>query len=201
VKKSGSLIGMSLVFIAGVLTGIGISAWKLDLGATGAHQAQKGQENSPKEEIKARISEIERTLASNPNNSQALIQLGSDYFDIGQYDKSIETYDKALKIDPKNAEITTDMAVAYRRLGKTDESVKMFRKALEIDPNQTLAMFNLGIVLRDDKKDLPAALKVWKTFLEKAPDSPHAVMIRPWVKQLEEKLGSKDNNPTESKSQ
>ncbi|MGA8830038.1 MAG: tetratricopeptide repeat protein, partial [Desulfomonilaceae bacterium] len=176
-KKTSSLLGMSLVFIAGVLTGIGISAWKLDLGATGVHQAQKGQENNPKEEIKGRISEMEHIMKSDPNNLQVLIQLGGDYFDTGQYDKSIQTYDKALKIDPKNAEITTDMAVAYRRLGKTDESVKLFRKAIEMDPNQTLAMFNLGIVLRDDKKDLPGALKVWKTFLDKAPDSPHAVMI------------------------
>jgi hypothetical protein len=69
-----------------------------------------------------------------------------------------------------------------------------------MDPNQTLAMFNLGIVLRDDKKDLPGALKVWKTFLDKAPDSPHAVMIRPWVKQLEEKLGSKEPDPNENKT-
>ncbi len=199
-KKTGSLIGMSLVFIAGVLTGIGISAWKLDLRATDVHQVQKGQENNPKEEIKARISEIEHILESSPNNLQALIQLGGDYFDMGQYDKSIQIYDKALKIDPKNAEITTDMAVAYRRLGKTDESVKLFRKAIEMDPNQTLAMFNLGIVLRDDKKDLPGALKVWKMFLDKASDSPHAVMIRPWVKQLEEKLGEKDNNRTENQT-
>jgi cytochrome c-type biogenesis protein CcmH/NrfG len=200
VKKTSSLIGMSLVFIAGVLTGIGISAWKLDLGATGVHQAQKSQENNPKEEIKSRISEMEHIMKSDPNNLQVLIQLGGDYFDTGQYDKSIQAYDKALKIDPKNAEITTDMAVAYRRLGKTDESVKLFRKAIEMDPNQTLAMFNLGIVLRDDKKDLPGALKVWKTFLDKAPDSPHAVMIRPWVKQLEEKLGAKEPDPNENKT-
>ena len=65
-KKSGSLIGMSLVFIAGVLTGIGISAWKLDLGATGAHQAQKGQENSPKEEIKARYLRNRAYIVSRP---------------------------------------------------------------------------------------------------------------------------------------
>ncbi len=129
-----------------------------------------------------------------------MIQLGNDYFDLGQYDKSIEAYNKAIKIDPQNAEVTTDMAVAYRRLGKTDESVKLFRKALEIDPNQSLAMFNLGIVLRDDMKDPQGALKVWKEFLQKAPDSPHAVMIRPWVKQLEEKLGSTDKNSTENKS-
>jgi len=198
VKKSGSLIGMLLIFIAGVLTGIGISAWKLDFGSAGVHETKKVKESDPKEEIKDRISGIERMLTANPNNVQALIQLGNDYFDIGQYDKSIETYEKALKIDPKNAEITTDMAVAYRRLGKTEESVRLFRKALEIDPNQTLAMFNLGIVLRDDMKDLPGALNVWKTFLEKAPDSPHAVMIKPWVKQLEEQLATKDN-PSENK--
>ncbi len=199
-KNKGSLIGFFLVFIAGLLTGIGISAWKLGPGEPNAGGMKQAPEAAAKEDVKSRITAVERMLSSNPNNVQALIQLGNDYFDLGQYDKSIEAYNKAIKIDPQNAEVTTDMAVAYRRLGKTDESVKLFRKALEIDPNQSLAMFNLGIVLRDDMKDPQGALKVWKEFLQKAPDSPHAVMIRPWVKQLEEKLGSTDKNSTEDKS-
>jgi hypothetical protein len=33
-------------------------------------------------------------------------------------------------------------------------------------------------------------------FLEKAGDSPHAVMVRPWLKQLREKIGtSQDGGP------
>ena len=52
-------------------------------------------------------------------------------------------------------------------MGKSDESIELFQKALKIDPGQTIAMFNLGIVLRDDKKDLSGALKVWKEFLKK----------------------------------
>ena len=79
-KKTGSLIGMSLVFIAGVLTGIGISAWKLDLGATGVHQAQKGQENSPKEEIKGRISEIERITGVQPQQFTGVNSIGQRLF-------------------------------------------------------------------------------------------------------------------------
>ena len=35
-----------------------------------------------------------------------------------------------------------------------------------------MALFNLGIVLRDDLKDYPGALKAWETFLQKAGDSP-----------------------------
>lgn len=193
-KKTGSLIGLFLVFIAGLLTGIGISAWKLDGGSVTNHQGQKeAKESDAKDDIKGRIAGLERMLAASPSNLEALIQLGNDYFDTGQFNKAIDTYEKALQIDGKNADVITDTGVAYRRVGKSNESVRLFRKALEIDPNHTLAMFNLGIVLRDDNKDLPGALKVWKDFLEKSPDGPHAVMIRPWVKQLEEKLGSKDD--------
>lgn len=190
-KKTGSLIGLFLVFIAGLLTGIGISAWKLDGGSVTNHQGQKeAKESDAKDDIKGRIAGLERMLAASPSNLEALIQLGNDYFDTGQFNKAIDTYEKALQIDGKNADVITDTGVAYRRVGKSNESVRLFRKALEIDPNHTLAMFNLGIVLRDDNKDLPGALKVWRDFLEKSPDGPHAVMIRPWVKQLEEKLGT-----------
>ncbi|MGC8660700.1 MAG: tetratricopeptide repeat protein [Desulfomonilaceae bacterium] len=198
-KKKGSLVGMLVIFVAGVLTGIGISAWKLDTRGSAPLQATKAKDSDEKNEIRSRISGLEKMLAANPDNLDALIQLGNDHFDLGEYDKSIDMYKKALKLDPSNAEVATDMGVAYRRMGKTDESIDSFRKALEIDPNQPMAMFNLGMALRDDKKDLPAALKVWKTFLAKAPNSPHAVMIRPWVKQLEEKLNKTNDDTSHNK--
>ena len=163
-KKTGSLIGILLIFIAGVITGIGISAWKLDFTGVGPQKEKQSKESDSKDEIRNRIAGIERMLKANPDNIEALIQLGNDYFDIGEYPKSVEAYDKALQIDPGNAEVLTDKAVAYRRMGKSDESIELFQKALKIDPGQTIAMFNLGIVLRDDKKDLSGALKVWKDF-------------------------------------
>ena len=189
-NKKGSLIGIFLVFIAGLMAGIGISAWKLDFHGVSPQKEGQNKESNPKDELRNRIAAIERMLATNPNNIEAVIQLGNDYFDVGDYQKSVEAYDKALHIDPDNAEVITDKGVAYRRMGKPDESIELFQKALKIDPGQTLAMFNLGIVLRDDKKDFSGALKVWRDFLAKAPDSPHAVMIKPWVKQLEEKLAT-----------
>ncbi|MFH0960341.1 MAG: tetratricopeptide repeat protein, partial [Pseudomonadota bacterium] len=136
-KKTGSLIGIFLVFIVGVITGIGISAWKLDVAGVSPQKERQNKESNPKDEIKNRISGIERMLKASPDNVEALIQLGNDYFDIGEYPKSVEAYDKALTIDPGNPEVITDKGVAYRRMGKSDESIELFEKAFKIDPGQT----------------------------------------------------------------
>ena len=129
-------------------------------------------------------------LAVNPNNVEALVHLGNDYFDAGNYEKAVETYQRYIRIDPRNADVIADMGVSYRKLGKSKEAVDAFRKALEVDPDHAMALFNLGIVLRDDLKDYAGALKAWDAFLQKAADSRYAVMVRPWVQQLRQKLGT-----------
>jgi cytochrome c-type biogenesis protein CcmH/NrfG len=76
--------------------------------------------------------------------------------------------------------------------------VAAFKQALKIDANHPMALFNLGIVYRDDLKELPQALEVWEAFLDKAGDAPHAVMVRPWVKQLREKIEAAGSSSTGS---
>ncbi len=128
-------------------------------------------------------------VAANPQNVQAVTQLGNEYFDAGNHEKAVEVYQRALQIEPRNPDVLTDMGVSYRKLGKISDAVGAFRKAAEIEPDHPIALFNLGLVLRDDLKDYSEALKAWEAFLRKSGDSPHAVMVRPWVKQLQEKLG------------
>jgi cytochrome c-type biogenesis protein CcmH/NrfG len=191
VKNSRSLMLWLGIFAAGFLAGVVFSAWKLDRGAgPDMHQAAQTEERNPAGDTRARITGLEKMVAAQPTNVQALTQLGNDYFDTGAFDKAVETYQKVLAIDPRNADVMTDMGTSYRKLGKTGECVAAFRKALEVDPDHSLALFNLGLVLRDDVKDNAEALKAWERFLQKAGDSPHAVMVRPWVSQLKKKLGA-----------
>jgi cytochrome c-type biogenesis protein CcmH/NrfG len=190
VKKNSSWLGWLGFFVAGFLAGIVFSAWKLDTGLGGvqAPHATTAQQDQ-KAELRTRIADLEKKLAAGPDDLATLVHLGNDYFDLGDHAKAVAAYKKALQIDPRNADVITDMGICYRKLGKPEESVKAFRRALEVDPDHSMALFNLGIVLRDDLKDNAGALKTWELFLKKAGDSPHAVMIRPWVKQLKEKLG------------
>jgi tetratricopeptide (TPR) repeat protein len=139
-------------------------------------------------ELQTRIAGLEKMLSVKPDDLGVLIQLGNDNFDLGNHSKAVEYYQKSLTIDPRNPDVITDMGISYRKLGKPEESVKAFKKALEVDQNHALALFNMGIVLRDDLKDYEAALKAWETFLKVAEDSPHSVMVRPWVKQLKDRI-------------
>jgi len=187
---SRSLISFLVVFVAGFLAGVVFSAWKLETISDRAvpAKAERGPQD-PKGELQARIAAVERMLAVNPKQLDALIQLGNDYFDLGNHEKAIKAYQQALLINPRNADVLTDLGISYRRIGKPQQAVKAFRNAQEVDPNHAVSLFNLGIVLRDDLKEPADALKAWEEFLKRAPDSPHAVMVRPWVKQLQEKLG------------
>lgn len=190
-KKSQPLILLLGVFLAGFVSGVIFSAWKLgDISGPAPSVQKKEDQTGAQTEVARRISAVERMLAVNPNNSEALIQLGNDYFDLHKYDKAVEAYSKALKSEPRNADVWTDMGIGYRRLGSPQKAVEAFRKAVAIDPGHAMALFNLGIVLKDDLKDKAGALKAWETFLEKAGESRYAVMVRPWVKQLREETGS-----------
>lgn len=190
-KKSATWLGWLGFFAAGFLAGIVFSAWKLDSGG-GALQAPRAAtaERDQQADLKARIGDLEKRLAIRPDDLGALTQLGNDYFDVGDHAKAVKAYEKVLQIDPRNADVITDMGISYRKLGKPEESVRAFRRALDLDPEHSKALFNLGIVLRDDLKDNVEALKTWEIFLKKAGDTPLAVMVRPWVKQLREKLGT-----------
>jgi len=191
VKKNRGLIYFPVVFAAGFLAGVFFSAWKLDTVDRPASAPPAAvREQTQQSELQIRIAGLERLLEANPNNLQALIQLGNDYFDSGDYEKAVQSYRKALQIDPKNADVMTDTATGYRKLGEPKEAVTWLRKAVETEPGHAIALFNLGLVLRDDMKDNAGALKAWEGFLEKAGDSPHAVMVRPWVKKLRDEMAS-----------
>ncbi len=192
-KTPGSLITWIAIFVAGFLTGVGFSAWKLDSSGESVPKAQTAIQAAPDQtsELKNRIAGLEKMVVAQPNNVDAAVQLANDYFDLGNYEKAVEFYKKAISLDPNNADAMTDMGVAYRRLKKPDESVAAFRQAIIIRPDHALALFNVGIVLKDDLKKPEEALAAWEKFLEVAQDSPHSVMVKPWVQQLKDSLGKK----------
>ena len=195
-KTSRTLVSWVVIFVAGFISGMIFAAWKLEKTADPSSSTAAVQQPDARQQLKTRIAGLERMLAVKPDNQEALMQLGNDYFDAGRHEDAIKTYEKLLKLDPRNANVTVDMGISYRRLGKLDESLKAFKKALEIDPDHPMALFNLGLVYRDDMKNPREALKIWEAFLEKAGNAPHAIMIRPWVKQLREKVQAENDSGT-----
>ena len=112
---------------------------------------------------------LEDETAKNPQNTQAWIQLGNEYFDSGQNEKAIHAYRKALELDPTNANVWTDMGIMYRRSGNPQEAIRAFDRAIEADPKHEPSRLNKGIVLLHDMDDFDGAIAAWEGLIEVNP--------------------------------
>ncbi len=173
----------SIVFtIAGMCFGV-ILGWVL-----GSQQARTGAApvtqaagaaaagNAPAQQQatldEARVKTLTETLASDPNNAGAAVQLANTYFDGERYDDAIKWYEQALKLDPKNVDASTDLGVSYYYRNEADRALQQFDASLKMNPTHTKTLLNQGIVLAFGKQDLEGASAAWQKVVDLAPDSP-----------------------------
>lgn len=136
------------------------------------------------QDYQQRIAEAEKIVAREPNNLQAWVQLGNDYFDTDQPQKAINAYGKALELSPDNANILTDQGIMFRRVGFYDRALANFEKANKIDPKHVQSLFNIGVVYKEDLKQPDKAIAAWERFLKVDSTSPQAQQIKMMVEQL-----------------
>jgi tetratricopeptide (TPR) repeat protein len=130
------------------------------------------------------IDNYREILRKDPNNLQALGNLGNLYFDNHQDRQAIEAYQRALAIDPRNNNIRTDMAVCYRRIGNPDRALEELGKVISIDPRHAQARYNVGVILMHDKGDTAGAIKAWEALLANVPDYPYRDSLKAEVERM-----------------
>ena len=84
-------------------------------------------------------------LKKDPNNLDALSNLGAVYFRTGQTGTAESTLKKALAIAPNDDHVLTTLGIVHYRQSRFDEALKELRKAIEINPNSATAHNYLGI--------------------------------------------------------
>jgi tetratricopeptide (TPR) repeat protein len=127
---------------------------------------------APMVNAQQKVGELKAIVARDPQNRQAWVALGNEYFDADQPMEAVEAYQKALELNDKDANVLTDQGVMFRRLGGYDRAVANFSKANQIDPRHANSLFNLGITYRYDLQDFPKAQEAWKKFLTINPSGP-----------------------------
>lgn len=115
------------------------------------------------------IEEYKNILAEDPNNLAGLIALAHAYAGSNQWKNAITLYEHALRVDPHNADLHADLGIACRSAGQVDRALGEFRKAIDSEPLHQSARFQIGIVYAYDKKNYPAAIRVWDELLHISP--------------------------------
>jgi cytochrome c-type biogenesis protein CcmH/NrfG len=108
----------------------------------------------------ARINVALQVVQRDPKNAAAWVQLGNDYFDTNQHQKSIDAYARALELQPNNPDVLTDQGVMYRAVGKFDEAIAVFEKAQQAAPTHMQSLLNMAVVYDNDLKKPEKAVAV-----------------------------------------
>ena len=148
-----------------------------------ANQAPVQQMPTADLAIAGQITELEKSLASNPSDMQAILKLANLSHDGRFFDKAIAYYKKFLDKNPKDANARVDLGICYFESGQSDLAQKEMMTALKYDPKHLQAHFNLGIVNLKERRIQEANDWFKKTIALAPPGSEIGVQAKQFLDQ------------------
>ncbi len=103
--------------------------------------------------------ELERLLAEDPNNYQHLVQMGNVQYDLGNWPRAVDFYERARAIRDDSADVITDLAVAYRESGQSAKAIELLDRAADMKPEHWQSRYNAAVVRLFDLNDPAGALE------------------------------------------
>jgi tetratricopeptide (TPR) repeat protein len=125
-------------------------------------------------------------LQKDPHNKEVWKALGNLYFDTNKPEQAVDAYLKYLEIVPNDPNVLTDLGVMYRRIRNPLKAIECFDAALTVNPTHSQALFNKGVVLYYDLKDVEGAKKSWSKLAKLNPNAmtPNGLTIKELLKSL-----------------
>lgn len=139
--------------------------------------AQNQQSAQSEAALAQAVAPFVEAVQKNPNDFDALVQLGNMYYDARQYPSAIEYYERALKIHPENPDVRTDMGTAYWYAGNIEKALSELQTSLKYRPGHPQTLFNLGWIRWQGKADPKGAVEAWEALLKANPDYPQRQQV------------------------
>jgi cytochrome c-type biogenesis protein CcmH/NrfG len=170
VKKEIAIIVTIVALVIGFLGGIFYSALKTPSGASQYSGSQStGQPSQDSQQRANRILALEQEITANPENVNALIELGDIYLDSNRYENAISIFVKAEQLAPKDFHILNDLGTLYLRTGNFETALEKFEAVLKIDPSHIHSLYYVGLVYRETG-ETEKALQAFEEVLSLNPD-------------------------------
>jgi tetratricopeptide (TPR) repeat protein len=131
--------------------------------------AEEGAELLREGEADRAVDELERVIASDPNNEYAHYFLGAAHFEKGRFEKAMKAYLRALEIAPNYLGALVHLGHALRMLGKHGEALRVGNAALERS-NEDGDALHLMALVHYARGEKAAAIKFLERFLATRPE-------------------------------
>lgn len=106
------------------------------------------------------VQQLSTYVEQNPEDADAVLQLANMNFDIRNWPRAAELYERRLALRPENPDILSDLGICYREMGEFDRALETFDRAQEIAPQHWESRFNEVVVQALDLGNFEAAEEV-----------------------------------------
>ena len=160
------------------LAAIALYAWRgtpaaLEPGATAPAEppatiADAAETASVQEQVEAALAEVRGRIAANPDDWEALAQLGNIHMQLQQFDEARDAFAKAHAVQPDNHTIAISYAESLLRTSQDrrfpPEAVALLERAAKASPPDERGVFFLGVHLMQSGKPGEAA-DLWESLI------------------------------------
>ncbi|KAF9919696.1 hypothetical protein FBU30_010654 [Linnemannia zychae] len=111
------------------------------------------------------MSSFQKSINVRPT-AAAYYNMGIGYFQLGDYQSSINAFQESLKLSPHHADVHTNIATAHIKLNSNlEEALRHLKAAANIAPNDPEIQFNLGVI-SEQTGDLDGAINAYSAAVD-----------------------------------
>ena len=103
------------------------------------------------------VQRLRQYVEENPEDAQALRLLANMNYDIQNWSRAAELYERLRALEPGDPDVLTDLGISLRNLGRPQDALELFRETQALDASYWPARFNEILVLAYDLEDGEAA--------------------------------------------
>jgi tetratricopeptide (TPR) repeat protein len=85
-------------------------------------------------------------------NTQFYVNYGLNYLKIGEYDKSVEMWNKIFETEPYNVVALNNIGTVFMLKQQVEDAVALFKKAVQLNPDDQLSKNNLAWAMSELEK-------------------------------------------------
>lgn len=138
-------------------------------------------------DVQQRINQWQQKLAQNPNDVDALIELGFAYYDGYLFKEAAATFEKAVSLAPNNQEAVAALGLAYESLNKPNEALQQYERALQIKPDFDFPKVRKARLLAEGRGEYAQAAQLLKEVVDKMPIGVEKTQLKQKLAEYEQK--------------
>jgi Flp pilus assembly protein TadD len=114
---------------------------------------------------------FEQAVAKDPNDADAMNNLGQTLVRLGKVSEAIGRFERAIALAPDKSAFHFNLAHAAGQLGQWDRAIAEYREASKLFPDDYATQYNLGMALHQ-KGDERGAITEFQKAISLAPGEP-----------------------------